>query len=57
MKNLYCIEEYVTTGWEKLDRTMTREDCSKKLQGYISSGHNPKHIRASLENDNMNQIS
>ena len=45
MEKLYQIEEYVTTGWEVLDSSLTREVCSQKLQDYLVEGYNPEYLR------------
>jgi len=51
MEQLYRIEEYATTGWEPLDRNLTREVCTERLEMYIAEGYNPKRLRVQLENE------
>lgn len=48
MTQLYKIEELFTDGWELIHSSaqkLTREECSKKLQRFMSEGHNPNYIR------------
>jgi hypothetical protein len=51
MEKLYRIEELETTGWEPMDRNLTREICMERLEVYIAEGYNPKHLRVQLENE------
>lgn len=52
-ETLYRIEEFCTTGWELIgqyDVKLTKEQCQERLNYYIAEGHNPKHLRASVDN-------
>jgi hypothetical protein len=51
MERLYRIEEFATTGWEPMDRNLTREVCTERLEMYIAEGRNPKHLRLQIENE------
>lgn len=48
MTQLYRIEELFTNGWELIDESavqLTREECSQRLQMYLSQGYNPECLR------------
>jgi hypothetical protein len=52
METLYRIEEFITTGWELIDKKevqLTKEVCAQHLQGYISEGINPNLLRAVID--------
>lgn len=52
MNQLYRIEEFFTNGWELIDpqsQKLTKEECKKQLEGYLTQGYNPNHLRVVLD--------
>jgi hypothetical protein len=51
-ETLYRIEELYTNGWGLIDpsaQKLTREECSNRLNSYLSDGYNPNRIRVALD--------
>lgn len=49
----YRIEENFTSGWELIDssaQNLTREECDRLIQFYLSQGTNPNYLRAVPDN-------
>ena len=51
-ERLYRIEEFNTTGWGLIhqdDQYLTKEECKKRLDGYIAEGYNPNRLRVQVQ--------
>lgn len=49
----YRIEECFSHGWELIDsqaQNLTREECDRLIQFYLSQGTNPNYLRAVPDN-------
>ncbi len=51
MEQLYKISQFFTTGWEVTDTKLTKENCNELLSSYVREGVNPKHLRATPDNE------
>ncbi len=52
-ETLYRIEEFCTSGWELIDShqvKLTKDQCREQINLYLAQGHNPKYLRAVVDN-------
>jgi hypothetical protein len=45
-QKFYKIWQLYTTGWEVIDRKLTKEECDLRLREYVDSGENPNSLKA-----------
>lgn len=51
---LYRIEYEFTNGWNLIEESahsLTKQECDRLLQHYLSQGYNPNFMRARREHD------
>ena len=47
-EKLYNVLHFETTGWEVVDKKLTKEQASLRLQAYMNDGISPNDLRVDV---------
>jgi hypothetical protein len=48
-ETLYTVEEFCTTGWESVEKHLSKAQASKLLESMMNNGVNPNRLRVTRE--------